>query len=94
MLFADQIAMIPNIDLHDTLKDVRAGSTLCRSFGTYYVGSQRSQLTLWGVFGGGVSFTRRILSLLLARGRGYSGLVPKCTHQTHKSRVCNIYVRA
>ena len=54
MLFANQIAMILNIDVRDTLHKVpavssNAGRLACCA---HYVGSQRSQGTLWGVFGG------------------------------------------
>ena len=54
MLFADQIAMILNIAIHDTLDDVHAVSHNTGHFACCenYVGSQRSQRTFWGVFGG------------------------------------------
>ena len=60
----------------------------------HYVGSQRSQLTFMGVFGGGDHSQEGSWVSPSQGGRGYSVFMPKCTHQTHKSRVCNIYVWA
>ena len=70
MLFADQIAMIPNIDVRDTLDAVRAGSTLRRSFGLLRTlcGFTTFTTHTLGCVWREVSFTRRILSLPLARG--------------------------
>ena len=49
----------------------------------HYVGSQRSQLTLWGVFEERYHSQEGSWVSPSQVGRGYSGFVPKCTHQTH-----------
>ena len=58
----------------------KAGRLACCA---HYVGSQRSQLTLWGVFGGRYHSQEGSWVSPSQGGRGYSGFVPKCTHQTH-----------
>ena len=70
VLFADQFAMIPNIDIHDTLDAVHAGSTLPRSFGLLHTLCRFTTFTTHtlGCVWREVSFTRRILNLPLTSG--------------------------